>query len=178
MIPNLDEICTCCGGYPDQPILQLFDDKCFRVVEGKETSGEFCLKDFAFPVDGKSCLGLTVAVDGGEITLFNNQLTMVSPNTILESGTEYVRGILLKIIYPKNDENGESVTTEIKNVKLIIENADPLVSAEYPLYEFFSIFTNPKSNKASDIINKIKIVNPNLNYKIRVSALILYGTAI
>jgi hypothetical protein len=178
MIPNLDEICTCCGGYPNQPILQLFDDRCFRVVEGKETSGEFCLKDFAFPVDGKSCVGLTVDLDGGEITLFDNQLTQVSPSTLLESGKEYVRGILLKVIYPTKDEDGEAVTTDIKNVTLIIENAEPFSSAEYPLYEFFSIFTNPKSNKATDIINKIKIVNPNLKYKIRVSALILYGTAI
>jgi hypothetical protein len=176
MIPSLTEICTCCGGYENQPILQLFDDKCFRVVDGKDIHGEFCIKDFAFPVDGYSCVGLTLDFDGGELVLFDNQVDMVSP-TILESGKSYARGVMVRIIYPTNNEDGEALTFTEKTVKISIENAETLTAAEFPLYDLFTIFTNPKSNRVEDLINKIKIVNPNLKYKVRVSALVLYGQA-
>lgn len=176
MIPSLTEICTCCGGYENQPILQLFDDKCFRVVDGKDVHGEFCIKDFAFPVDGYSCVGLTLDLAGGELTLFDNQVGMVSPN-ILESGKAYARGVMVRIVYPTYDEDGEALTLTDKTVKISIENAETLTSSEVPLYDLFTIFTNPKSNKVEDLINKIKIINPNLKYKVRVSALVLYGQA-
>lgn len=177
MIPNLNEVCACCGGYEDQPLLQIFGDNCFRVVEGKSTHGEFCIGDFAFPVDGYQCTGLNVDIDGGEIVLFDNNVFAASPSQTLESEKLYVRGIMLRIIYPTNNTNGEEIQLVDKSVKLVMENAD-LISAEYPLYDFFTIFTNPKSNKAEDLINKIKIVNPNLLYKIRVSALVIYGKAV
>jgi hypothetical protein len=177
MIPNLDEICTCCGGYDDQPIFQLFDDKCFKIVNGKDIDAEFCLKDFAFPVDGHSCVSLNLELDGGEIVLFDNQLGTFSPSAILESKKAYARGVLVKITYPVYDEDGETLTLTKKNVKIVMENAVDFTPAEFPLYDLFTIFTNPKSNKTEDLINKIKIVNPNLNYKVRVNALILYGQA-
>ena len=146
MIPNLNEICTCCGGYENQPLLQLFDDKCFRIVEGKETHGEFCLKDFAFPVDGYTCLGLNVDVDGGEMTIFDNQALLISPSAVLESEKLYARGVMIRITYPVNNTNGEEIELVDKSVKIEIENAEPLGSQQYPLYDFFMIFTNPKSN--------------------------------
>lgn len=175
---NLNEICTCCGGYENQPILQLFDDRCFRVVDGKETHGEFCIKDFAFPVDGYQCMGMNVAIDGGEIVLFDNALGSFSPNAVLESEKLYARGVMIRIIYPVNNTDGEEIQLVDKSVKIEIEDSETLTPMQYPLYDFFTIFTNPKSNKASDLINKIKIVNPNLLYNVRVSALILYGKAV
>lgn len=175
---NLNEICTCCGGYENQPILQLFDDRCFRVVDGKETHGEFCIKDFAFPVDGYQCTGLNASLNGGEITLFDNEVTLISPSGVLESGKLYARGVMIRIYYPTNDENGEEIKLIDKSVKILIEDAETLTSNEYPLYDLFTIFTNPKSNKTSDLINKIKIINPNLLYNIRVTALVLYGKAV
>jgi hypothetical protein len=39
------------------------------------------------------------------------------------------------------------------------------------------MFTNPKSNDPEDLINKIEIINPNLDYVIKVSALVLFGKA-
>lgn len=178
MIPNLNEICTCCGGYENQPILQLFDDKCFRIVDQKETHGEFCLKDFAFPTDGYSCMSLNVELDGGEMTIFDNQTLAISPSGVLETDKLYARGVMIRIVYPTNDTNGEEIAFVNKSVKIEIENAEPLVSTQYPMYDFFMIFTNPKSNKTEDLINKIKIINPNLLYKIRINALILFGKAI
>lgn len=175
MIPNLNEICDCCGGYENQPMLQLFDNKCFGIVDGKEITEDFCLKDFAFPTDGYSCVGITVQEDGGTTTLFDNQLTV--PLATLDSGKAYARGILLKITYPTNDLNSEEILISAKNVILTIETYDG-ISTDYPLYNFFSIFTNPKSNDPSQIINKIEITNPNVDYPIRIAALILFGNAL
>ena len=175
MIPNLNEICDCCGGYENQPVLQLFDNKCFGIIDGKEISEDFCLKDFVFPTDGYSCVGITVAADGGTSTLFDNQLPV--PLATLESGKAYARGLLLKITYPTNDLNSEEILFVNKRVKLAIETFDG-ISTEYPLYNLFTIFTNPKSSDPSELINKIEITNPNADYPIRISALILFGNAI
>jgi hypothetical protein len=175
MLPNLNEICDCCGGYENQPVLQLFDNKCFGIVDGKEVTEEFCIKDFAFPTDGHSCVGITVQADGGSTTLFDNQIPI--PSTVLTSGSAYARGILLKITYPTNDLNSEEITIDNKNVTLTIETFDG-ISTDYPLYNFFSIFTNPKSNASNQIINKIVITNPNSDYQIRISALVLFGNAL
>jgi len=178
MIPDLNAVCDCCGGYENQPILQLFDDKCFRIVDGKETDGAFCLKDFAFPTDGHTCVNLTVTLDGGEITLFDNQVDTISPSGTLETDKLYARGVMIRIIYPTYDTDGESVAFVDKSVKIVLETSDTLASTEYPLYDLFTIFTNPKSNDAYDLINKIKILNPNMLYNVRVSALVLFGKAV
>lgn len=178
MVPNLNDFCDCCGG-DSQPILQLFNDKCFKVVDGKEARESFCLNDFAFPTDGESCVGLTGTVDGGTVVLFDNNVLIQqsSPAQLLDSGRLYARGILLKITYPANDNNGEEIAIADKSVTLLIEKADTLEVTEYSLYNFFAIFTNPKSNNPSDLINKIEIINLNLDYQVRVSALIVYGLA-
>jgi hypothetical protein len=178
MIPNLNQVCDCCGGSESQPLLQLFDNKCFKIVDGKTTSGEFCLSDFAFPVDGYSCANLNIELDGGEYTLFDNQTGMISPNAVLETGKLYARGVLVKITYPVNDENGEEILLVDKSINIAIQTADTLVETVYPMYNLFTIFTNPKSNKAEHLINKIKIINPNQDFKIRISALVLFGQAI
>jgi hypothetical protein len=175
MIPNLNEICDCCGGYENQPILQLFDNKCFGIVDGKDITEDFCLKDFAFPTDGYSCVGITVVENGGTTTLFDNQLPV--PLAELESGRAYARGLLLKITYPTNDLNSEEIEFINKSVTLTIETFDG-VSTDYPIYNFFAVFTNPKSNIPAEIINKIEITNPNTDYPIRISALILFGNAV
>lgn len=172
---SLNEICDCCGGSEDQPILQLFDNKCFGIVDGKEITEDFCIKDFAFPTDGYSCAGLTIESSGGTHELFNNNLLI--PTVTLESGKAYARGILLKITYPTSDSNSEEILISSKNVTLTIETFDG-ISTDYPLYNFFSIFTNPKSNDASQIINKIEITNQNTDYPVRISALILFGNAL
>jgi hypothetical protein len=172
---SLNDICDCCGGSENQPILQLFDDKCFGIVDGKEVTEDFCIKDFAFPTDGYSCAGLTIESSGGTHELFNNNLPV--PMVILESGKAYARGILLKVTYPTNDSNSEEILISAKNVQLTIETFDG-ISTDYPLYNFFSIFTNPKSNDPSQIINKIEVTNLNTDYPVRISALILFGNAL
>jgi hypothetical protein len=39
------------------------------------------------------------------------------------------------------------------------------------------MFTNPKSNDPKTLINKIKVINPNADYKIKLIGLITYGKA-
>jgi len=160
----------------NQAILQLFNDKCFKIVQKTETAGDFCIGDFAFPVDGYSCIHLDADVDNGEIILFDNHiLTSGSPMLDLSTGVVYARGIILKVTYPTNDSNGEEIDISDKNVELWIEDAASLTYKGHPLYNLFTMFTNPTSNNPIHLINRIKIVNPNLLYAVKISALIVYG---
>lgn len=177
-IASLNNICSDCGGYENQPILRILDTKCFGVMDGKNVDDEFCLKNFGIPVDGTSCVNLNVDLDGGELTIFDNKIEQFSPaEDLLNSGSLYARGLLLKVTFPLNDENTEEIPFIDKSINIYIESAETLVGNTYPLFELFTIFTNPKSNKVKDLINKIKIINPNTNYKVRINALIVYGTA-
>lgn len=174
-ISDLTDICSN-GSGASQDILQLFDDKCFKIVSGAEITGQFCMGDFAFPSDGHSCISLNVDVNQGELTLFDNEILSIgSPIIDLTEGKLFVRGILLKVTYPDKDDNGEEILITDKKVELWIEDAETLQYKELPLYNFFALFTNPKSNDPRDLINRIKIVNPNPLYKIKVSGLIVYG---
>jgi hypothetical protein len=176
-IPNLNDICDCCGGYENQPYLQLFNDKCFKIVDQKDIQGEFCLGDVTLAVDGYQCVGLNLEAGGGTLTIFDNQVIVNSPSQILESEKAYARGVLIKITYPIYDNNSEEIALSKKSVKISIERASDMQSLEYPLHNLFVMFTNPKSNDPEDLINKIEIINPNLDYVIKVSALVLFGKA-
>ena len=176
-IPNLNDICDCCGGYENQPFIQLFNDKCFKIVDKKDILGEFCLGDISLATDGYQCIGLTVEAGGGTLTLFDNQVIINSPSQVLESGKAYARGILLKVTYPTYDNNGEELLLNKKSVTLTIERASDMQALDYPLHNLFIMFTNPKSNDPDDLINKIEIINPNADYVIKVSALVLFGNA-
>jgi hypothetical protein len=176
MISKVNDICNK-DGSTSQEILQLFDDKCFKLVKGADVTGSFCLDDFAFPSDGHICMSMNIEMGGGEeLTLFDNEiLTVGSPASELEMNDMYVRGIIIKITYPVNDDDGEEIDITDKSVELWIEDAATLQYKKYSLYNLFSIFTNPKSNDPSDLINRIKIVNPNELFDIKVDGLIIYG---
>lgn len=174
MIPKIKDICK--GS--NQEILQLFGDKSFKIVNGSKTGESFDLSDFAFPSDGATCVGINVDMDGGELVLFDNEiLTIGSPEVELTPKSLYARGILLKITYPDSDDNGEEIDIADKSVELWIEDAETLQFKKYPLYNFFSIFTNPNSNVPSDLINRIKIINPNDLFNVKVNGLVIYGKA-
>jgi hypothetical protein len=170
---NLNSICDCCNGTEDQGILQLFDNKCFGIAQGKEIINTFCLKDFAFPVDGHSCLGINIDIDGGSAVLFDNDSIEL---TQLVSGKAYARGIFLKLTYPTYDNNGDEILIADKGATLSIQNQAG-DTTEYPMYNFFSIFTNPKSNDPESLINKIEIVNPQTTYPIRISGMVFFVNA-
>jgi hypothetical protein len=167
---TLADVCATCGGAGDQQILQLFDDKCFGIVKGKDVSSDFCLKDFAYPLDGHSCVNKEV-LPLSEVLLIDNDL--FSPAEELNVKHVYAKGILLKIIYPEKDDNGEEIAFSDKQVKIILTDEETLTETAYPLYNFFSIFTNPKSINSDSLINKIKVYNNNADFSVRIDALIL-----
>jgi hypothetical protein len=176
MLPAINNICDCCDN--NQPILQLFDDKCFKIIEGAGIIGSFCLNDFAFPSDSHSCINFNLNTEE-EYTLFDNGITSIgSPSMDLISGNLYVRGIMIKIVYPTNNNDGEEVSIVDKNVELWIEDAETLDYKKHPMHNLFILFTNPKSNDPKTLINRIKIVNPSTEFKIKLIGLIIFGKAI
>jgi len=174
MIPQINDIC--CDSKSSQPILQLFDDKCFKIVEGENTTGGFCLGDFAFPADGYSCINIELSLSGGEHTIFDNELLPLAvPAENLPVDTSYARGILLYIKYPTTDINGEEISIQDKKVTLAIEGAESGSLVNYPLYNLFTMFTNPKSNDPLDLINRIKVINPSDLFKVQIKGLVIFG---
>lgn len=172
MIPSISNICTKGGPNGLQPVLQLFDDKCFKIVEADKTTGKFCMGDFAFPTDGYSCVSLNVALTGN-LTLFDNETVL--PLTELTADTNYVRGIMIHVTYPKNDINGDEISISDKKVVVSIETVASGTYVDMPLYNFYAHFTNPRSNNHLDLINKIKITSPSALFKVDVKGLIVYG---
>ena len=169
-IPQLSNICNTGAGI--QPTLQLFDDKCFKIVEADKTTGQFCMGDFAFPTDGYTCVSLNIPLTG-DLTLFDN--STVLPLTELTADTNYVRGIMLQITYPSEDINGDEIAISDKKVTISVETVASGVFVDMPLYNFYAHFTNPRSNDPLDLINRIKITSPSSLFKVDVKGLILYG---
>jgi hypothetical protein len=169
-------VCVC-STVATKPLLTL-KNNCFVIEDGDKTTGKICLDDFAYPVDGKQCMQLEIpkSAEGAEwqsLTLFDNNISIASPSEDLDSTLSYVRGIILKIMYSVEDENLEEVPLKDKKSYITITNADG-EECTYPLYNFFSIFTNPVVDDPSEFINKIVISNPSTKYSFKVDALILY----
>lgn len=177
MIPSVDAICS--KYYKDiQDILQLFDDKTFKIVSGADIVTSFPMGDFAFPTDGHMCISIKNLKVANERVLFDNGiLSVTSPLSDLVTGDAYARGILLRIAYPDKDENDDKIHINDKNVELWIEDALTLEWKMLPLYNFFAMFTNPKSNKQEQLINRIKIINPSSTFDVSVGGLIVFGIA-
>ena len=173
---SLNDVCTCCGGYENQPLLQLSDKKCFEIVNTSESGCEFCLGDFAYPVDGHTCLALNVPSNGSAVTIFDNSLDPLNVDP-LPSESLYARAALVRIYYPTNDDDGEEIQYVNKSAKVRITNYQGF-ETDLPVNDVFTIFTNAKSNVQSDLINKIRIINPNSNYTIRVTAMVLFGKTV
>ena len=174
-IPKIKDICEDCGDHSS--ILQLTDTKEFGIFEHGSGSqiGSLDLSHFATPVDGHTCVHLSAEVNNGELEIFNNSI-VGSPATLVE-GTQYVRSMIINIVYPVLDTNGEEIDIKDKNVQLWIEDAESLQYKKYPLHTLFTLITNPRSNDPSQLINKIKIINPNTLFEVKVNGLITYGKA-
>ena len=176
----VNNLCAC-STVASKPLLTLNDSE-FVIGDGADTIGKFNLKDFAFPTDGKQCMQLEIpkSVSGAQwktLTLFDNEIDInfqASPAETIDDDIALVRGILLKIIYNKEDDNLEEVPLKDKKCFITITNS---LNEEctYSLYTFFSIFTNPVTDDPSEFINKIVISNPSTEHSIKVDALLLYA---
>lgn len=173
---NNDCLDSSCGTIVTKPIMTLIN-QCFVVGDCDKTIAEFCLDEFAYPVDGYQCYNLEIprSCEGcldESLTLFDNEITIASPSEDLNSEKLYARGILLYIDYGGLDLNGEEVAMQNKKAWITITNASN-EACTYPLYNFFSIFTNPQTVDPSDFINKIVVTNPSTKYSFNVRALVI-----
>ena len=172
---------TSCGTITSKPLMTLID-QCFTVSDCDKISAQFCLNEFAFPVDGHKCFSLEVpkSIQGAldeSIVIFDNEIIITSspssPIQELDKEKPYARGVLLYIDYQKEDSNGEEVELQDKKAWITITNAND-EECTYPIYNFFSIFTNPSTLDPSDFINKIKVTNPSDNHSLYVKSLVVF----
>jgi hypothetical protein len=190
-----------CAGDGSKKVLKILD-RCFTIFNKTRTEGSFCdLEGFVYPVDGHMMIDFEVCAEE-TLSIYNNQLDEIlssSPsgaplNYPLGNGTEYMdgegpsnspiyyilqndrnytRGCLLYIHYPSVDKNGDDILPA--NMNCTIDITDRLLqTSSYPVGEFFSHFSNPVTRNANNLINKIEITNPNLNFSVKVKGMIIY----
>ncbi len=182
-VPNAHNFCNgCSGSGASKPLFQLFDDKTFKIADGDKTYGDFDLSDFAYPADGFETISKEICPMGStglcsdNAILFDNQIVLISPIEELNEDCAYARGIMLKIVFPTEDLNGEELSLVRQKARIKITNAAGDV-CEYPLFNLFSIFTNPESLDPQDLINKIEVINPSDEYTFKIEGIIIYTKA-
>lgn len=160
-----------CQGDQIKNMLKLVNG-CFSIFDREQLLASFCeFKNLSFPVDGFSLIDLTVCANSTE-TLFDNNLqaiTAVNGEYPLGVDTSYVRGILLTIIYPSTN----TIEAATYSTNLTMYDRPATGSFELPVGEMFSHFTNANATEASQLLNKLTITNPNVDYSIRVKGLLI-----
>ena len=92
---------------------------------------------------------------------------------LLKNDKNYVRGIILWIDYPSVDKNGDDVP--LGNMSSQITQVNRLlVDSTFEVGQFYSHLANPVTLDANKLINILEITNPNENFSIKVSGLIIY----
>jgi len=163
---------TICDSIASLKILTLRDD-CFRVEFGANTLAEWCcLQNLAYPVDGFKKVFDIVGPES-DFILFDNELEDISPAPQYESRL-ITRGFILYFSYADKDVNGEDVEDIDKNLGVTIWDSSNN-SFTIPVYQFFSLLSNPVTDVKTQLINKIEIVNSN-NFDVTVSGLLLLGS--
>lgn len=175
-----------CAAIPSKKMLRLID-QCFVITNQANTEASFCgLSNFIYPVDSFQSINMEVCA-GQTLVLFDNGFPAVGPsNTPFELPTDinYARGIILMVTYPTVDKNGADIILGNRNVILKVyagqdQPDDPNAGYEIPLGDFFSHFTNPYATVATNLINRIEIINPNTSpttgFSVVVTGLVIYS---
>lgn len=188
-----------CSSLPTKKSLRLID-KCFSIFNGGTKETSFCLDSFNYPADGSQSIDFEVCA-GETLVLYNNgldEVTIFNPMDMPQDhpfgeGTEfiesdpqltndyyvitndrnYARGCLLLIHYPNVDKNGDDVLPADYECKITFTNRLN-ETFTIPAHEFFAHFCNPETRSANSLINKIEVTNPNPNFSIKVSGLVIY----
>jgi len=155
-----------------------------------------------YPVDSQQLIDFEICA-GETLLIFDNQLDNIPPTQIgtttinyplggfdseyfealgttgfeyyyvLANDRNYARGVVLYPMYPQSDKNGASINPANKSCEIVMTDR-ALNSITLPLSEVFSHFSNPETQNANKLINKIEIHNPNLNFSIKVKGLVVY----
>lgn len=92
---------------------------------------------------------------------------------ILPNDRSYGRGCILFLEYPTTDRNGDDVLPENMSCKITTYTRELSSQTQY-ISQFFSHFANPTTRNANQLINRIEITNPNPNFNVKVTGLIVY----
>jgi hypothetical protein len=93
---------------------------------------------------------------------------------VIQNDRNYARGCMLYIKYPMKDKNGDDILPADYECQLKITNRN-LDEFTMPLHEFFAHFANPETRGADSLINKLEIYNPNADFSIKVTGVVIYA---
>lgn len=198
-----DAFANLCAGDPTKKVLKLLD-RCFSIFNGAKKESSFCeLENFIYPVDSSLSIDFEVCA-GETLVVYDNSTDTVLPldpsntpsnyplgesdeyipndsidpsNTptyhVIPNDRNYVRGCILYVKYPVKNKLGDDILPADYECKINFTNR---LNEEFtiPLHQFFAHFANPETRDANSLINKIEIVNPNSNYSIKVTGMIVY----
>ena len=198
-----DAFANLCAGDPTKKALKLFD-RCFSIFNGAKKESSFCeLENFIYPVDSSLSIDFEVC-GAETLVVYDNATDSIPsfgpsgtpsnyplgegleyiPNDstdpsntptyhVIQNDKNYVRGCILYVKYPVKDKLGDDTLPADHECKIKFTNR---LNEEFevPLHQFFAHFANPETRDANSLINKIEITNPNANFSIKVTGLIIY----
>jgi hypothetical protein len=165
-----------CDGEPKKNALKLID-KCFSIFKKEQQVAAFCeLGNLNYPVDGFAIIDVDVCSES-TYTVFNNSLETIleATGTYPISATKaYARGVMLWIEYPASNENGAAVLPADMQAKIRLFDRPATGQFEITTHQFFSHFSNPDGDDASDLLNRIDIYNPNTTFSVKLKGLVIF----
>jgi len=198
-----DAFANLCTSVPSKKAVRLID-KCFSIYDGSSKESSFCeFGNLLYPSDSSAlidfevCAGETLSIydndtdnipsfapvdtpanypfgQGGEfIQSVTDGLGGADLYFIASADRNYARGCLLWIKYPVKDKNGDDILPADQECQLTFTNR-LLETNSIPLHQMFAHFVNPETRGADSLINKIEVTNPNSDFSIKVSGLVIY----
>lgn len=198
-----DAFSNLCSSVPTKKTLRLVD-KCFGIFSGSQREVNFCeLSKLIYPVDSSLSIDFEVCAEE-TLSIYDNgtnSLTEYYPSGspsgypfgqsgeyvqsagsdpsgtpyyyVIENDRNYARGCLLYVDYPVKNKIGDDILPADQECQILITNRS-LETVTVPLHDFFAHFVNPETRGGDSLINRIEIYNPNPNFSVRVSGLVIY----
>lgn len=169
-----------CNGDPKKDSLKLID-KCFSIFKKEQQVAAFCeLGKLNYPVDGFSIVDVDVCQNSA-YTVFNNSLQSITiSNGVypLVPTKAYARGVMLWLEYPLIDETGQEVIPTKMQSTLRLFDRPATGQFELGVSQFFSHFSNPDGEYATDLLNRLDVYNPSTTFSIKLKGLIIFTKSV
>jgi hypothetical protein len=166
-----------CNGDPKKNSLKLID-KCFSIFKKEQQLAAFCeLGKLNYPVDGFSVIDVTLCPQE-PYSVFDNQLqtiTQVNTKFPLNENKAYARGVMLWVDYPMSTDAGSEISPA--DLHVLYQTVDHTNTNQMTVYmhEFYSHFSNPYATDATQLINRLVLVNPNLDFSVRLKGMVIFA---
>lgn len=165
-----------CAGDPKKDTLKLFE-QCFSIFKKEQQVAAFCeLGKLNYPVDGFSIVNVDVCQQSA-YTVFNNSLetiTAVNEAYPLSATKNYARGVILWLEYPVANETGAEVVPADMQATLRLFDRPATGQFSLGISQFFSHFSNPNGDDATDILNRLDVYNPSSTFSIKLKGLVIF----